>query len=177
MRGILRSGRAPEDGYRRRSARILLLDGSGRLLMFRFPRSFDRPDMGHCWITPGGGVDEGEELAAAAARELREETGLVVTPEELGSRVAVTSGYADLGWSRGVFRDDFFLHRVAGAYEVDTSGQEEKERAQITAHRWWTLEELAATGEVVYPFGLVPLLTELLAGRVPAEPVRLPWHH
>ncbi|GAA3960843.1 hypothetical protein GCM10023085_49150 [Actinomadura viridis] len=177
MRRTLRSGHEPEGGYRRRSARVLLVDGSGRILMFRFPRAFKRPDLGHCWITPGGGVGEGEELAVAAARELREETGLVVAPEELGSTVAVTSGYADLGWSRGVFRDDFFLHRVAGTYEVDTSGQEPQERSQITAHRWWTPEDLAATDEAVYPLELVPLLTDLLAGRVPAEPVRLPWHH
>jgi hypothetical protein len=30
---------------------------------------------------------------------------------------------------------------------------------------------------VVYPFGLVPLLGDLLAGRRPPEPVVLPWHH
>ncbi|WP_433334295.1 NUDIX hydrolase [Spirillospora sp. CA-294931] len=158
--------------YRRRSARVLLVDGAGRLLLFRFPGL----NGGHIWLTPGGGVDEGEPLHAAAARELREETGLAVTPDQLGPRVAVTSGYADLGWARGVFRDDFFLHRT-GAHEVDLGGLEAHERDMITAHRWWSLDELHSTGETVYPFGLAPLLARLLEGRVPASPVRLPWHH
>ena len=50
----------------RRSARVLLLDASDRLLLVQ---------SGHAWFAPGGGVEEGERLAVAAARELREEIG------------------------------------------------------------------------------------------------------
>ncbi|MCX4391638.1 NUDIX domain-containing protein [Streptomyces sp. NBC_00053] len=49
-----------------------------------------------------------ETWAEAAARELREETGLSVEPEALESAVAETSGYADVGWAEGIFRDVFF---------------------------------------------------------------------
>ncbi len=147
-----------------------------RILLLRFGRDEHAPELGHCWVTPGGGVYDGESLPEAAARELREETGLAVAPHDLGSLVAVTSGYADLGWASGTFRDDFFFYRVA-AHDVDTSGLEAVERSQITAHRWWTVNELASTSETVYPFGLASLLTDLLADRIPDEPVRLPWHH
>lgn len=166
----------PDGPYRRRSARVLLLDAGGRLLLLRMHRVPGRPRRGHYWLTPGGGVDDGEAPHEAAARELREETGLVVAPADLGRAVATTSGYADLGWARGRFRDDFFFHRVA-AHEVDTGGLLPHERDQVAGHRWWPLEELAATSEAVYPLGLVPLVAGLLAGRVPEEPVRLPWHH
>lgn len=160
----------------RPSARVLLCDGDDRLLLFRSYLRADEPLLGQCWYTPGGGVHDGETIAEAAARELRAEAGLDVAPADLGRPVAWASGYADLGWLAGIFRDDFFYHRV-DAHDVDTSGQESHERAHMTGHHWWTLDELAAPAEPVYPFGLVPLLTDLLAGRSPAEPVQLPWHH
>lgn len=52
---------------------------SGRLLMCR--RRFE-PGAGR-WIMPGGFVESGETLQAAAARETAEETGLIVNPNAL----------------------------------------------------------------------------------------------
>jgi len=158
--------------YRRRSARVLLVDEWDRILLFR---SRVPPD-GHAWYTPGGGIDPGESLPVAAARELREETGLVVAPEALGAPVAYTSGFADLGWASGWFRDDLFYHRTAG-HVVDTSGFQELEAGSIVGHRWWTVAELARATEPVYPLGLAELLADLVTGRLPAEPVELLWHH
>ncbi|MFL6053200.1 MAG: NUDIX hydrolase [Actinoallomurus sp.] len=166
----------PDGPYRRRSARVLLLDDADRVLLLRLYHDHRRPRHGHYWLTPGGGVDDGETLPEAAARELREEIGLVVAPDDLGAPVARTSGYAEFSWAKGTFRDDFFFHRVT-AHDVDTSGLQPYELKQVTGHRWWTVDELAETTEVVYPFGLVPLLRDLVAGRATAEPVLLPWHH
>jgi hypothetical protein len=47
--------------FTRRSARVLLLDASDRLLLVQ---------SGDAWLVPGGGGVEGEGLAEAAAREL-----------------------------------------------------------------------------------------------------------
>ncbi len=128
--------------YARRSARVLLLERRGRVLLLRYENGE--------WFTPGGGVDEGEDPRQAAVRELREEIGLKVDPADLGPLVAVTSGYAALGWVEGVLRDDYFLHRV-DAHTVDTSGLAPHER--YTAHRWWTADELATTTETVIRCG------------------------
>ncbi|MEO3829699.1 NUDIX domain-containing protein [Actinomadura sp. B10D3] len=165
-----------DEAYRRRTARVLLVDAADRVLLFRWPKVAGRPETGYCWITPGGGVEQGETLRAAAVRELREETGLSVTADDLGPQIALTSGYADLGWAKGLFRDDFFLVRTA-AHDIDTAGFTPMEREHVGAHRWWTIKELVSAEDAVYPLKLADLLTDLLAGRIPTAPVRLPWHH
>ena len=58
--------------------------------------------------------------------------------------------------------EDFYFCRVdSGA--VVTTGWTELERRAMTAHRWWTVDDLATTGDVVYPENLGPLLARLLA--------------
>jgi 8-oxo-dGTP pyrophosphatase MutT (NUDIX family) len=161
--------------YARRSARVLLLDSGNRILLIRSARSDTDPALGHFWLTPGGGVEQGEDLAKTAARELREEVGLRVRAAELRP-VAYASGHAELGWANGLFRDDFFLHRI-DHHEVDTRRQTAFERRYYLGHHWWSLAELASTTETVYPLKLYDLLADLEAGRWPTTPVELPWHH
>jgi len=164
-----------DEPFARRTARVLLVDETDRVLLFETYRDYWRRRLGTYWITPGGGVEPGESLAQAAVRELREETGLAVPLGDLGPHVAASSGHADLSWVRGTLRDDYFFHRVP-AHAVVIDGFEALERLQTLGHRWWSAEELAASDEDVVPRGLDRLLPRLLAGRIPDEPVTLPWH-
>jgi 8-oxo-dGTP pyrophosphatase MutT (NUDIX family) len=160
--------------YYRRSARILVIDADERVLLLLSAPNEIEPEP--CWITPGGGVGPGESLVEAAVREAREEIGLTVTQADLGRVVAWGAGRVAAWPDTGVFRDDYFHVRVSG-HDVDTSAMEEFEAGFHRGHRWWTVDDLAASTERVIPFGLAALVTDLVAGRAPAEPVRLPWHH
>ena len=154
--------------FSRRSARVFLVDRADRLLLF-CSEDF--------WFTPGGGIEAGETTEQAAVRELWEETGLRLVTDQLGPVVAEASGYADLGWTTGMLHDAFYFHRAPAGFTVDTSGFQPLEASTVSGHRWWTAEEIEAAEKNVFPWGLAPLLRELVDGRIPPAPVRLPWHH
>jgi 8-oxo-dGTP pyrophosphatase MutT (NUDIX family) len=160
---------------RRDSARVLVCDAQWRVLLFEALDLYDgKPPL---WITPGGGLEPGEDPATAAARELFEETGLELTPATLGAPIAVSGG-------RWTFRgelmesvDSFFL-TCTDALEVSQHGWTDLERRMMRTWRWWTADELAATDERVAPGGLATLLARLASGwRPDAGPVELPWRH
>jgi 8-oxo-dGTP pyrophosphatase MutT (NUDIX family) len=147
------------EATQRPAARVLLIDGAGRILLFH---GFDPARREHdYWITPGGGLESGEDAAQGAARELYEETGLRLAPEALGEPVFtdVAAFPFDGVWYRA--DQTYFLVRVE-SWEVDTSGFDEIETACTYGYRWWSVDELTGTDEKVYPIELVDLLRTLV---------------
>ncbi len=142
----------------RRAARVFLVDRDGSVLLLR-GRDPNRPEAGWWWLTPGGGIDEGETAETAARREVREETGFVVDAlGEVVFRRAVQFDFEGLRYNQ---REQFFCVRC-DRFTIDDSGWTDVERRSMAEHRWWTYEELATTDETVYPEQLGELLQELL---------------
>jgi 8-oxo-dGTP pyrophosphatase MutT (NUDIX family) len=145
----------------RRAARVLLVDGAGRVLLFR-GHDPARPDAGTWWFTVGGGLDEGESPRAAAARELLEETGLSLPAESLVGPVHAETAEFSLAGTEYRQDNEFFVARI-DQHEVDTAGFTDFETSFMLEHRWWTAADLRSTAETVYPESLPALLERLEA--------------
>ncbi len=144
-------------GQHRETARVILVDDENRffLLLTHFDPEVGLPPR---WITPGGGIDFGETPLEAAVRELSEETGIKLAPEDLGDQIWQTSG--TWTWADGnqhTYVDYFYSHRVSN-FELETTGWTDDERRDVLEHRWWSIDELIASGEMVGPHGLVSFL-------------------
>lgn len=151
------------------AARVLLLADDAVLLIQGVDPS--RPDAHAWWFTPGGGLDENESIAAAAVREVLEETGFRLDPDQLGPVVATRVAEFEFDGRSFRQRESFFAVRVA-SFTPHAGGWDEVERRALLRHRWWTVDDLVATDETVYPFELVDLVRAVLAGNL-AGPMEL----
>jgi TDG/mug DNA glycosylase family protein len=146
-----------EEPVERRAVRALTLDSRGRTLLIRWPRPGGQP----FWIAPGGGVEPGESNEAALHRELAEELGLV--GRELGPCI----------WTRKFlfpWRDTWW-HQTERYHAVQVEPEEIGRGEETENARWWTVEELEATDELIAPARLGELLRDLAANGAPSEPI------
>ena len=135
----------------RRAARILLLDPSDRVLLFRFTPD-DRPPL---WATPGGECDPGEDFESAARRELFEETGIDAEP---GPVVATRTSQFRTFTGEEVIADERYFIVRAEALEISFDNHTETERAVMQEYRWFALPEIDDWPETIFPENLCDLI-------------------
>jgi 8-oxo-dGTP pyrophosphatase MutT (NUDIX family) len=157
----------------RPTARVVVIDSQDRVLLFRADGLFDGGET-VIWFPPGGGVELGETHEQAARRELAEEIGLVDAP--LGPWIWTRTWIGPLSGVIVEGRERYYLCRVE-ALEIPDGhvNPDEYERETTSGHRWFSVDELAATPGLLVPRGLATLLPPLLRGELPSEPVFLEY--
>ena len=151
----------------RPAARILLLDLSDRVLLFRTGLPHRRDFS--LWITPGGGLKPEETYEQAALRELREETGLdSVKPGPcIWTRRHVWQ-WGDVWYDN---QERFFFLQTPRFKVVPENPDTIHGEPQLD-HRWWSLEEIETARQVEFaPRNLAKHLRPIVAGNLPATPV------
>ena len=145
--------------WHRQTARVLPVDGEGRVLLLHGwdPHQPDRP----FWFTIGGAADPGESLRAAGARELYEETRIVVEPERLGEPIAENSIEFSWGGHR-IAQEQTFYAVAVGSVAVSLEGLDQWERATTDKYGWLTAGDLEA-GERPADSGIPDLVRAAVA--------------
>lgn len=138
----------------RTSCRGLVFDDEGRVLLAQHRINEETT----VWVGPGGGVEDGESLVEALARELFEETGLVLADQTAPNLV----------WTQVNKFPEMEPHGYSGVtghfYVVPLSAftREGGSLAEAVSHpyedgvydmRWWSLEEVEAAHRESVLFG------------------------
>ncbi|MFC4011094.1 NUDIX hydrolase [Nonomuraea purpurea] len=146
---------------RRFTARALPLDDQDRVLLLR---GFDpaQPDLPF-WFTIGGAMEGGETLRETAARELFEEVGIRVSPDDFTGPYGTNT--IEFTWADHIITQDqtFFAIRVGDAAAVSFEHMEQVERDTTTGYRWWSAAELESTEEMYFPEDLAVVLRGITA--------------
>jgi 8-oxo-dGTP pyrophosphatase MutT (NUDIX family) len=148
----------------RHAARVVLIDPQDRLLLFQCRSGIYGGEP--FWITPGGGLLEGETHEQAALRELYEEVGLagVDLQGAIWKRVHV------FPWDDRVVEqhEHFFLCRAPHAL-ITRQYNEPEEINDLLDHRWWTIDAIVSSREQFAPGRLGHFAGRLFSEGLPVE--------
>ncbi|WP_198918729.1 NUDIX hydrolase [Pseudomonas chlororaphis] len=142
----------------RKSARLLVINPSRKVLLFRFLHKEGALAGDDYWATPGGGLEGGETFQLAAVRELHEETGIRVGT--VGEPVADRRFPMQLPSGEWVTSVEQYFVVHAPDQPLSRAGWTSSEAQVMADHRWWSAHDLRSTEAIVWPESLVEMLEE-----------------
>jgi 8-oxo-dGTP pyrophosphatase MutT (NUDIX family) len=158
----------------RQSSRLLVINPDDSVLLFRtddFPLDPELKISAY-WFLPGGGLEPDETFEQAARRELWEETG--ISEVELGPCIWVREQVLDFPGDIGrALAHERYFPAWVNHTTLNFDNLAGYEAQAISGHRWWPLDALRRTTDVVFPEELSTRLEQVLRRELPDEPIAI----
>jgi 8-oxo-dGTP pyrophosphatase MutT (NUDIX family) len=151
------------DVIERVTVRLVVLDPGGQVLLLHYLADGKGDPF---WVTPGGRIEQGESEPAAAMRELSEELGR----DDLSPGPCVWERRVTYTWQGDEIRQfERFLVTYAEPFAPELGPDAAREG--ILAVDWFSVEEVEALTDKVYPEDLATHLAVLLRDGPPPHPI------
>lgn len=119
-------------------------------------------------MTPGGGVEKNESFKDALKREIFEETGIqdLAIKNCIFSRIAYANLNSD---EQNMFYERYFVVET-NEMKINDMNITDVEREIIEEYKWWSIDELRCSTEIVFPIGFKDLIdVKLFSNKYPID--------
>lgn len=144
------------------AVRVVLLNKADQVLLQKV-RVPGKPDF---YITPGGRLcDAAEPLLEAVTRELREETGFTKFIMQLPAPAFSGEHVMRKGAGQIKMTEHFFIARLEDELDLISSARQNltaEERGVFIDQRWFNLEELSGSSDIILPINLASFVSAAL---------------
>jgi 8-oxo-dGTP pyrophosphatase MutT (NUDIX family) len=147
----------------RDAVRAILLTPAHEVLLLRV-----RPPDGResFWVTPGGGMNPGEDVRDCLRRELREELGI----EQFALGPLVWRRQHTFNWAgRRICQHE--RYHVVDVEKFVPRMLDPVESEVIDCLRWWSVGELSSTRERLVPLSLADIMAKFIRDGAPTGPL------
>lgn len=152
----------------RKSSRAILLNEKNEVFLFKFEFT-SLVNSKTLWVTPGGGLENGESFEEGLSRELYEELGINV---EIPNKYLFyrNKPFEDKNGEVFMSEERYYLVRV-NAVAILFDNMTENEKRHTKSWKWWTLNDLKISDEAFFADDLAEKIEMVLESSTSDFPI------